>query len=363
LAVLPRNLQAQAGDAQAQASRDQLCYQWIDAATGKQVPTGPPGWDPNGSSTLGGEGSNPDTHHVEFRGHTFVKLSDGTWIDVATGKQVLTGPVGWDPNAAPSYGENGSTPEQNRVEIGGHTFVRVPCPTPPAAPAPTAPPNPTPTFSGLQIGVGGSVGAIGHTTSYDDGYRIGSTGFYGHGFAFVTDGLARDASLEGLYLAAVIGITLPTGTTSQSPAHTQIKAVGTISGELGFQVGKLPNGKPFLVYINAGPAFGVENSGYSSTTGPTPYSYSDTEAMFGFTTGSGLKMPVAPGLNVFAEVNYLRLTSTSFASPGGSYSLGETGLNGSIGVQWTPHKLQSILHKRATGPTSPPPPAPPTPPR
>ena len=46
LIVSPAHAQtAGAGDA---------CWQWIDAATGKPVPTGPVGWSPHGGSYLPG---------------------------------------------------------------------------------------------------------------------------------------------------------------------------------------------------------------------------------------------------------------------------------------------------------------------
>ncbi len=97
---------------------------WIDAATGYQVSTGPPGWSPTGAG--GTPGENPDANHVEHGGHTFVRLPDGTWIDAATGHQVSTGPPGWSPTGA--GGEPGENPDPNHVEHGAHTFVRVPCP-------------------------------------------------------------------------------------------------------------------------------------------------------------------------------------------------------------------------------------------
>jgi hypothetical protein len=99
----------------------QTAYCWIDAATGHSVLTGPPGWRPTGGP------NNPDPNHVEFGGHTFVKLPDGTWIDAATGHSVLTGPPGWRPTGGPD------NPDPNHVEFGGHTFVRVPCPSQTAA--------------------------------------------------------------------------------------------------------------------------------------------------------------------------------------------------------------------------------------
>jgi hypothetical protein len=116
---------------------------WIDAQTGAAVLTGPPGWDPNGAQTYGGRGSNPDPNHVELGGHTFVKQADGSWIDAAGGNPVRTGPPGWDPNGAQTYGGRGSNPDPNHVELGGHTFVRVPCPPPSTASS---------TVSGLYLG-------------------------------------------------------------------------------------------------------------------------------------------------------------------------------------------------------------------
>jgi hypothetical protein len=126
---------------------------WIDAATGKRVPTGPPGWSPSGAETYGGRGSNPDPNHVELSGKTFVKVSDGNWIDAATGNPVPTGPPGWSPSGAETYGGRGSNPDPNHVELGHKTFVRVPCPPPPGASS--APVLPVLPFSfGFGLGLG-----------------------------------------------------------------------------------------------------------------------------------------------------------------------------------------------------------------
>ena len=83
--------------------------------------TGPLGWNPIFDKY------NLDPNHVEFGGHTFVKLKDGNWIDAATGNPAVTGPPGWNP-IFDKY-----NPDPNHVEFGGHTFVRVPCPPPQTA--------------------------------------------------------------------------------------------------------------------------------------------------------------------------------------------------------------------------------------
>src|SRR5438477_33072 len=61
------------------------CPYWVDAATGKQVPTGPDGW----SSPIG------QNEFISKNGHTYVPKSDSTWIDAGTGANVPTGPDGW----------------------------------------------------------------------------------------------------------------------------------------------------------------------------------------------------------------------------------------------------------------------------
>lgn len=53
------------------------------------------------------------------------------WIDAATGKPVRTGPPGWDPILSP-----------DQVSYGGHNWARVPCPSPSSQTAQPPPPPP-----------------------------------------------------------------------------------------------------------------------------------------------------------------------------------------------------------------------------
>ncbi len=150
----------QASNAHAQTASASTNYCWIDAATGKPAPLGPPGWSPTG---MGGKlGENPDPNHVVHGGHTFVKQPDGTWIDAATGSPAPLGPPGWSPTGL--GGKLGENPDANHVVHGGHTFVRVPCPPPAGAASsaqsgPSAQPAPdtgsrVPAF-GFGFGIGG----------------------------------------------------------------------------------------------------------------------------------------------------------------------------------------------------------------
>ena len=59
------------------------------------------------------------------------------WIDAATGKPVPTGPFGWSPSGT-DYFRGISNPDPNHVESPNHTSVRVPCPPPPAPPSTAA---------------------------------------------------------------------------------------------------------------------------------------------------------------------------------------------------------------------------------
>jgi opacity protein-like surface antigen len=187
----------------------------------------------------------------------------------------------------------------------------------------------------FHIGVGGSVGATGLTTTYDDGYKIGATQVYGHGYGFITDGLGKGStSISAGYLSVIVDAQVPTGTVSQSGADTSLKFVGTVIGEYGHGVGKLPGGQPISIFGHAGPSFAVESAGASATIGTSTYSYSDTEKMFGFTVGGGATMQLVPKIAVRVNFDYLHLSQTSFASPSGAYKLGQTGLSGGVGVQW-----------------------------
>jgi opacity protein-like surface antigen len=310
---------------------------WRDSATGNYIPTTPIGASPQDYVPGDKHWENPRN------GKTYVHLPDGSWIDAKTGNPVPTEPLG----ASPIDFIPGETHWEN--PRNGKTYFRVPCPPPtpsttnPPAPPPSTVSTPTPvrtpTYSGVYLGVGGSLGITGHTTTYDDNYKIGGPGIYTHGYGFITGGLGKKSGgISAGYLSLIVGVTAPTNTSTREDADSHLKFVGTVSGEIGFPVGKLPDGSPFIIYVNAGPAFGVESSGSSATISGTNYSYSDTEKMFGFTTGCGVKISVTPQLRVLADVEYLHLNETSFASPSGDYSLNETSIIGSVGVEWTFHK-------------------------
>jgi opacity protein-like surface antigen len=368
----------EAGAQRTKGSTTEFC--WKDSATGVLIPTTPIGASPTDYIPGDDHWENPRNSK------TYVHLPDGSWIDAQTGTPVPTEPLGASPQDFIPGEDHWENPRN------GKTYFRTPCPprsttttnpTPlantggatrspttiptfgaptssdpyqqvgnipgtggnqnPTAPPPT--PNPLPTgvrtnafqeaVRGVHIGVGGAVGATGLTTTYDDGYKIGSTQVFGHGYLFITEGLGHAGSnIAQGYLSVIVGATAPTGTTSVSGADTQLKFTGNISAEYGHKVATLPGGQPMSIFVQAGPSFAVESAGASATIGTSTYSYSDTEKMFGFTVGGGVKVQVAPHLQVTAGVDYTHLNQTSFASPSGSYNLGQTGTSGGIGIDW-----------------------------
>ena len=90
--------------------------------------------------------------------------TNSCWIDAATGEPVPTGPIGWSPTGLSIHGSD--NPDSHHVNRNGHTFVRVPCPPPagapvPAQPGPTAQPQPETGSSVPGFGFGFGLGGFG----------------------------------------------------------------------------------------------------------------------------------------------------------------------------------------------------------
>jgi hypothetical protein len=135
------------------------CWCWIDAKTGKQVPTIPRAAVYVGDAVAAGfrtkelklEPQTDDNHISNPQtGQNFVQLSGGCWIDAKTGKQVPTIPraavyVGDAVAAGFRTKELKLEPQTDDNYISnpqtGQNFVRVPCPPPPATKT-TQPPPP-----------------------------------------------------------------------------------------------------------------------------------------------------------------------------------------------------------------------------
>ncbi len=117
------------------------CLCWIDAKTGKQVPTVPAGIGTTSGfdqaeAVDSGQAHNPRT------GQNFVRLPNGhCWIDAKTGKQVPTVPAGIGTTSGFDQAEAVDSGQAHNPRTG-QNFIRVPCPPPPATKTTQPPPPP-----------------------------------------------------------------------------------------------------------------------------------------------------------------------------------------------------------------------------
>lgn len=128
--------------AQSQTASASTDYCWIDAKTGKQVPTAPASGPNHGGATVSGSDAaqfdpqNPNRASTTTSGKTFVHQPDGSWIDAQTGQAVPTAPAsGANYGGATVSGSDTaqfdpSNPNRASTTLSGRTFIRVPCSSP-----------------------------------------------------------------------------------------------------------------------------------------------------------------------------------------------------------------------------------------
>jgi len=102
------------------------CFVWIDAATGKRLPTTPVGTE---LIAQGGQGSAHLTGQAHLTsGQNAFRDANGNWIDSATGSYLPTTPVGTELIAQGGQGSAHLTGQAHLTN--GVNAVRVPCPPP-----------------------------------------------------------------------------------------------------------------------------------------------------------------------------------------------------------------------------------------
>ncbi|MHB8529134.1 MAG: hypothetical protein ACYC8V_06435, partial [Caulobacteraceae bacterium] len=125
------------------------CGCWIDAQTGRPVPTAPAsGVNQTVAATIQGAGAaqfdplNPNRAHNPNTGQSFVRKDECSWIDAQTGRLVPTAPAsGVNQTVAATIQGAGAAqfdplnPNRAHNPKTGQSFVRVPCP-PPTSPQP-----------------------------------------------------------------------------------------------------------------------------------------------------------------------------------------------------------------------------------
>jgi hypothetical protein len=147
--------------AQAPATSTGDCFMWIDAATGKRLPTTPVG-TPSFEQGGGGAANLTGRAHLTNGVNAF-RDADGNWINSATGTYLPTTPVG---TPSVERGGGGAANLTGQAHLtNGVNAVRVPCPPPASEPSSaqsspqTQPPPDTgssaPGGFGFGIGVGG----------------------------------------------------------------------------------------------------------------------------------------------------------------------------------------------------------------
>jgi opacity protein-like surface antigen len=171
---------------------------------------------------------------------------------------------------------------------------------------------------------GGSLGGIGRTSTFDDGFRIAS----GTGYFDIYGGYRTPISAQS-FIGAQVSFGMPFSGATKEFAQTRLQFAAT--GEL--QIGTtfpFTASLPVTLFAGAGGAIGSVRSG---TTFPG-FAYSDTQAMAGLTASLGASVPVIDNLSVVAQVRYLNLPYAAFHSPFGSYSFKQEAWIGTLGVRW-----------------------------
>ncbi len=281
------------------AEDDCLC--WIDAKTGKPVPTIPIGafTAPNAERSIdfsSDHQSNPKT------GQNYVRV-DERWIDSATGKCVPTIPIGafTAPKAARSI--DFSSDHQSNPKTG-QNYVRVPCPEESSASITGAvetasAPAAAPANDLFQVGVGYNF----MRTAQEDVKNL--NGFQVSGFYNVNSWLALGGEFSGLYGSH-------TQRADNDKTDCSDYTVDTSLDRYLYLFGPQVTFRPFeRVKINSHVLVGgVHDENDVSYSGDSVHSSADAFAM---AIGAGVDVQVTRHFSIGPWLDY---APTAFSSPG-----------------------------------------------
>lgn len=274
---------------------------WTDVATGGHPRTGPPGWD--GMSD-----------HVDFGGHGWAALGDGSWVDVATGKHPRTGPPGWDGMS-------------DHVTFGGRTWVRVSCPPPqqPAqinSPAPPSSPPPVRTATSSALGIspppasyfGAPFGLSAGTLGFDYTHFSPSAGNNGDQWGVTGSGLFP--------LTSGFAINLDAGYHNVSSKGFDLDS-WNIAGSLAWQLDKWRFGPSLGYQSNSASGYSTDTYNYGAyadyfvtprfTLSGKGGGFSSSPGSGGYYLGGQIKGYITPNFLIGGRVD-----ATHFSAYGGS---------------------------------------------
>jgi hypothetical protein len=335
--------------AQTTTNAENPCGCWIDAKTGKPVPTVPlsganlvaAAENAGAAGVTQMEGFDPHADHASnsSTGQHFYRRRDGCWIDTKTGKPVPTVPLSGANlvAAAENAGAAGVTqmeafdPHADHAHNPktGQTFVRVPCPPPTAA----TPPPPTP----------GTTGTVPPSATPQENKTVSTSGFtpiiqlrgFG-GATFVNGNSPAAAGFDGAVLFPLgnrvlvgpmagfewVDSSIVKTIGGGPPPSTFIhESVGFKSGNFGGRIAFPFGGWQFGVHGGATVASSkiTQNEGFCDTSSTNPTapptctvtsSSTTHDTVVGPFVGGYISHSIFPHVGVFVEYDYHRLKDT-----------------------------------------------------